>query len=587
MSIYHFLSPYLRPHLRSFIGALLLKTAELGLASLPYLLFFASLTYLVEGQFRYFGLESLSQTEIIILLSLAILISLAGQAILNYLANRLFHKIAYRLSARIREDFFVKLRHSALKTLYKYEAGDLTHRLSKDMGLIELYPTMIFPRLWAAFVFPLIWAALFCLIDPLISLSFLISLGCFLVIGKLSQSYLLTYSRHFQQAQIALHKQIGHLVQMIPLYKSYPNHAKMNDLIDHFQDKSHQMTSAYIAPNLGLGLAIMVSCSLFFYLGLQTYQENILALPEAVFLILISFRLSFPLLEWLDFNVLGQQMSFAAERLQEVLNLPEENHHLSKTESAAQPFQLCHYPIHIQNLSFAYPPRRTETPQEIFDQINLICPSGQITALAGPSGCGKTTLAHLIMQHYQPKTGQICFGDRPISEIAREDFYQLIHYMPQQPFFFSETISNNLCLGADIDLTEIEAACRLAQCHDVIMALPQQYQTILVNNGGFLSGGEKQRLALARAILQKTPILLLDEVTAGLDIENEAKLLATLKKLKTDKTILMMTHRLPSLILADQVLFWGKDQKIVAGTHTHLLNEHSDYKDYWASQYPD
>ena len=204
-------------------------------------------------------------------------------------------------------------------------------------------------------------------------------------------------------------------------------------------------------------------------------------------------------------------------------------------------------PIEVKNLSFHYP----NTSTEILHKINCTFEFGKTYGLLGKSGCGKSTLLKLLMHIYQGE-GDILFNNESIEEINSQTLKENISYVDQETFLFKDTLCHNITLlNPNYQQEEVIKACKQAQIHDFIMSLPQGYQTIYDEN---ISGGQKQRIGLARAFLRKTPILLLDEPTSRIDSLNEAALLESLKQIKDEKLIIIVSHRKSSLALCDEII---------------------------------
>lgn len=231
--------------------------------------------------------------------------------------------------------------------------------------------------------------------------------------------------------------------------------------------------------------------------------------------------------------------------------------------------------ITFENVHYHY----DANPEPILRGVSLHIPERALTALIGHSGCGKTTLIRLIMRYADPQQGRILIGGTDIRALTQEDLMRQISVVFQDVYLFDDTIANNIRLGkADATDAEIEAAAR---CHDFIMAMPEGYQTRVGDIGGKLSGGEKQRISIARALLKNAPIIILDEPTAALDTESEVAVQQAIDALVQDKTVIVITHRLSTVSGAQQIIMLSGGQVAESGTHSELLAQNGVYRRLW------
>ena len=231
--------------------------------------------------------------------------------------------------------------------------------------------------------------------------------------------------------------------------------------------------------------------------------------------------------------------------------------------------------IHLEHVSFAYENRK------IIDDVTLDIKEKTTTAIVGPSGGGKTTITSLIARFWDVDEGEVTLGGRNVKDYSFDSLMENFSFVFQRVYLFEDTIANNIRFGRpEVSMDEVIAAAKKACCHDFIMSLPEGYDTVVAEGGATLSGGEKQRIAIARAIMKDAPIIILDEATANVDPENEKELTEAIENLTREKTIIMIAHRLKTVRHADQIVVVDKGRIVQKGTHEDLMREEGIYKNF-------
>ena len=289
-------------------------------------------------------------------------------------------------------------------------------------------------------------------------------------------------------------------------------------------------------------------------------------LPVILLFFLVGSGLKEPMENLMQMVILSGRIVEGVSRIDNILRQQE-----ADQDGAGDPTT---FDVEFSDVEFAY----TEGIPAV-DHVSFHLSQGTVTGLVGPSGGGKSTLAQLLLRFYGPQGGTIRIGGVDIREIPPARLMELVAYVFQDSVLFTDTIENNIRMGnTKVTMEEVEQAARNAGIHEVIQALPQGYQTVVGRDDAYLSGGEKQRLAIARVFLKDAPIIILDEATAYADAENEAKIQAAFAKLAQNKTVLMIAHRLKTVERADQILVMDKGKLVGAGTHEELLTGCETYK---------
>lgn len=248
----------------------------------------------------------------------------------------------------------------------------------------------------------------------------------------------------------------------------------------------------------------------------------------------------------------------------------------------ATPQQPKGHDVTFENVSFSYENKQEKTRTEALKHISFTARAGEITALVGPSGSGKSTIANLIPRFWDVSKGSIRIGGADIRNIPSEALMDQVSFVFQDTFLFFDTLYENIRVGKDGATEEqVIAAARAAQCDDFIRRLPQGYQTLIGEGGVYLSGGEAQRVAVARAILKNSPILVLDEATAFADPENEYKMQLAIQELIREKTVIIIAHRLSSIISANRIIVLREGEIAQQGIHSELSVTEGLYKQMW------
>jgi ATP-binding cassette subfamily B protein len=231
----------------------------------------------------------------------------------------------------------------------------------------------------------------------------------------------------------------------------------------------------------------------------------------------------------------------------------------------AKPLVVTQARIELKDVAFAY------GNDNVLDGVNMVAEGGKTTALVGPSGAGKSTIINLIPRFYDPKAGQILIDGQDIAHVTKKSLREQLAYVSQQPYLFEGSIRDNIRYGRpDASDAEVEEAARLAYAHDFILAQPEGYDTPVGENGVTLSGGQRQRLSIARALVRNAPILLLDEATSALDTESEAAVQKALDEAMTGRTVVVIAHRLSTVVRADKIVVMQQGRVVEEGNHETL-----------------
>jgi ATP-binding cassette subfamily B protein len=251
-----------------------------------------------------------------------------------------------------------------------------------------------------------------------------------------------------------------------------------------------------------------------------------------------------------------------------------------KDRPGAPPLEVTRGHVRFEQVAFAYDPERP-----ILKGIDLDVPPGAMLAVVGPSGAGKSTLSRLLFRFYEPTGGRITIDGQDITEVSQSSLRAAIGIVPQDSVLFNDTVGYNIGYGKDGAVqAEIEQAARGAAIHDFIMSLPDRYEAKVGERGLKLSGGEKQRVAIARTLLKDPPILILDEATSALDSRTEAAIQETLKAVERGRTSIVIAHRLSTVVDADEIVVLDSGRVVERGTHASLLRRGGLYAEMWTRQ---
>lgn len=302
--------------------------------------------------------------------------------------------------------------------------------------------------------------------------------------------------------------------------------------------------------------------------GLSIYFYTVDSMPllDAVVMIISSFILFSALETAGAFSSLLKNVEIAADKAQAILDLPTID--IDGKDICPKSFD-----IDVENISFSYDKKK------IIDNVSVHIPEKTTTAIVGPSGGGKTTLCHLISRFWDVDSGSVKLGGLDVRDYSMDSLMKNFSFVFQNVYLFNDTIANNIRFGMpEADMEQVVEAAKKACCHNFIMGLPEGYDTVIGEGGASLSGGEKQRISIARAIMKNAPIIILDEATANVDPENEKELTEAIDALTKEKTILMIAHRLKTVRNADNILVIDKGKIAEQGTHERLMKKDGIYR---------
>lgn len=328
--------------------------------------------------------------------------------------------------------------------------------------------------------------------------------------------------------------------------------------------------------NTGQQVIIAVGLVLMLWRATQGVVDGRMTLGDLVMINAFMIQLYIPL----NFlGVLYREIKQSLTDLDKMFTLMEREREIAD-RAGAQPLQTADWTVRFEHVHFAYEPAR-----QILHDVSFEIPAGKTVAVVGPSGSGKSTLARLLYRFYDVQQGRITIGGHDVRDVTQSSVRQAIGIVPQDTVLFNDTVEYNIAYGRPgATRAEVEEAARAARIHAFIESTPKGYQTMVGERGLKLSGGEKQRVAIARTLLKDPPILIFDEATSALDSANERAIQAELKSAAQNKTTLVIAHRLSTVVDAHEILVMELGRIIERGTHQQLLARGGRYADMWALQ---
>ncbi|NOY78811.1 MAG: thiol reductant ABC exporter subunit CydD [Calditrichaeota bacterium] len=484
-------------------------------------------------------------------------------------------KVARHVKDSVRSALIRKLLQLGPVRMKSERSGEISNTLLSGVDALDAYFSQYLPQLFLStlipvtilfFVFPndLLTGFVFLLTAPLIPL-FMILIGN--IAQALTQKQWKTLSRlsaHFLDV-------LQGLTTLKILGRSQEQIKMIADISNDF--RVHTMTVLRVAFLSALVLELVSTIStavVAVEIGLRLLYAK-MAFENALFILILAPEFYLPMrLLGTRFHA-GMEGTAAARRIFQILetSAPE------PLSTPARVPDLKQAVLKFESVSFSYDSGSRPALQE----VSFTLEPGKRTALVGPSGSGKTTITHLLLRFLKPESGRLLANDQPISHFNPDDWRRQIAWVPQNPHLFYGTLAENIRMGQpEASLTQIEQAAKQAEMDDFIRALPRGYDTLIGEKGARLSGGQAQRLALARAFLKNAPFVILDEPTSNLDPEVEAKIQSAMQTLMQGRRVLLIAHRLSTSRSADRILVIFKGRILEAGTHESLLQQNGLYK---------
>lgn len=512
-----------------------------------------------------------------ILLSFGImLLSVAGNAFANYRSTMLQCEAGYGTCADKRIEIAEHLKYLPMGYFNRNSLGYITSVATNSMEALADVATRVVMMVTQGILTTIFVVLMILLFDLRIGGIAVLGVLLYFAINSLLQKKSKTIAPLKDSSDRKLVEKVLEYVQGIAEVKAYNLTGKksraLNEAIDENSAANTKAEMAFVpimflqnltAKLLGVVVAII---SVVFYLN------GTMELLNAVVMILAAFILFGALDTAGNYSALLRNVDLYVGKAQAVLDMPT-------MDIDGKDIIPSSYDIDVENAEFSYDKRK------IIDGVSIHIPQHTTTAIVGPSGGGKTTLCHLISRFWDVDKGCVKLGGVDVREYSMDSLMRNFSFVFQSVYLFQDTIANNIRFGqSDAPMEKVIEASRRACCHDFIMALPDGYDTVIGEGGASLSGGEKQRISIARAIMKDAPIIILDEATANVDPESEQELTAAIEALTKEKTILMIAHRLKTVRHADNILVIDKGRIAQSGTHEQLMEQGGIYRRFVESR---
>lgn len=501
------------------------------------------------------------------------IVSVLGRMICFYFSANDETEAGYFMVAEKRIHIGDRLRYIPMGYFNDNSLGNITAVVTTTLSDVENNASRCLVMIIGGFLNTIALTLGVMVVEWRIGLIALAGILAYLAVTELSTKASAVTGPKRQQAQEHLVEAVLEYIQGMSVVKSCglekDNHQAVLNNVKKSCDQALELTRS-VAPWMAVRQLVIRMFAVFILVAsLVFYQNATMSLPMCILMLIVSFMIYQELESAGNMSDNLQMLGASMDKVDEIDQTPVMD--IEGRDLVPENAQ-----VTFEDVSFSYADAR-----KILDHVSVTIPSRTTTAIVGPSGGGKTTMCSLIARFWDVNSGRITVGGTDVKEYRLDSLMKNISMVFQNVYLFQDTIENNIKFGKpDATHEEVVAAAKAACCHTFIEALPDGYQTVIGEGGGTLSGGEKQRISIARAILKDAPIIILDEATASVDPENEDLLQAAIEALTHDKTIIMIAHRLKTVRHADQILVLDNGHIVQRGTHEQLLLEEGLYREF-------
>ena len=504
-----------------------------------------------------------------------------SSSLITILIHMIMVNVSKRVGRKMRQDVFDKLMRLPVGFFDRNQAGDIISRVSYDVDVISTCMATDVVAILTSVVTVAGALIMMVRISPVLSLVTLVTVPASIVftahMRKKTQPRFVKRSRSYGAMN-------GFVEEQLSGQKTIQAYAYEDQIDDKYEDINHQAAEAYydadsLAATIGptIGFINNIGLSLITLLGSVLYMNGAIGLGNISSFVLYSRKFSGPINEVA--NIINELFSAlaAAERVFGLLDQPEE----LKDAEGARTLTDVEGNVALNKVFFGYDPDRT-----IIHDLSMRADAGKLTAIVGPTGAGKTTIINLLMRFYDVDSGSVTVDGQDVRELTRRSLRSDYAMVLQDTWVFRGTIFDNIAYGKEnATMDEVVAAAKAAHIHPFIMRLPEGYQTVISEDGGNISKGQKQLLTIARAMLYTSNMLILDEATSNVDTSTEREIQRAMRKLMTGRTCFVIAHRLSTIRNADNILVVNQGDVVEQGTHDELMQARGFYYRLYRAQF--